>query len=257
MYNINSLIFYTFLLSTFISSTRADLQNVASNVSTQIVAEGGVFLQNPKDKTHLSREHVTDVKNNATTKVNDTISTKGLNDNGSVTKTSNKTDNNVKDSKETKPVVEEMDINAGVSENVGKSSVGKKGVSFSDTDSAEYITNQTTSAIKSTSAPIVTKPKATTKPPPVPKKPLTTQHDEIPNDSQSKKPEPDPKLSNMDAFLEKKSNRANYVIPIVAVILSVPLVAIIISVLYKRGQDWWQHRNYRRMDFLIEGMYNN
>lgn len=55
----------------------------------------------------------------------------------------------------------------------------------------------------------------------------------------------------------KERKSAAYVIPIVGVILSVPLVAIIMSILYKRGSEWWQHRHYRRMDFLIEGMYNN
>lgn len=55
----------------------------------------------------------------------------------------------------------------------------------------------------------------------------------------------------------KEHKRAAYLIPIIAVIFSVPLVAVIMSVLYRRGSEWWQHRHYRRMDFLIEGMYNN
>lgn len=49
----------------------------------------------------------------------------------------------------------------------------------------------------------------------------------------------------------------DYVLPIVLTILAVPLVAILIAFLYKRGAEWWQHRHYRRMDFLIEGIYNN
>lgn len=56
---------------------------------------------------------------------------------------------------------------------------------------------------------------------------------------------------------DKEHKRAAYVIPIIAVIFSVPLVAVLMSVLYKRGSEWWQHRHFRRMDFLIEGMYNN
>lgn len=67
-----------------------------------------------------------------------------------------------------------------------------------------------------------------------------------------------PPVSNLEYMTEKdKHKKADYVVPIVAVILSVPLVAIIISVLYKRSSEWWQHRHYRRMDFLIDGMYNN
>ncbi|XP_044748152.1 uncharacterized protein LOC123309229 [Coccinella septempunctata] len=48
-----------------------------------------------------------------------------------------------------------------------------------------------------------------------------------------------------------------YVVLIVAGVFSMPLVALIFIGLYKVGSEWWQHRHYRRMDFLIEGMYNN
>lgn len=58
-------------------------------------------------------------------------------------------------------------------------------------------------------------------------------------------------------WVSNKINRAKYVTPIVAVIMSVPFVAVVISLIYKRGADWWQHRNYKRMDFLIDGMYQN
>lgn len=58
-------------------------------------------------------------------------------------------------------------------------------------------------------------------------------------------------------WVSNKINRAKYVTPIVAVIMSVPFVAVVISVIYKRGADWWQHRNYKRMDFLVDGMYQN
>lgn len=61
---------------------------------------------------------------------------------------------------------------------------------------------------------------------------------------------------SIDSFVEN-GKKTDYIVPIVVVILSVPLVAILSSVLYKRGAEWWQHRHYRRMDFLIEGMYNN
>lgn len=65
-------------------------------------------------------------------------------------------------------------------------------------------------------------------------------------------------LSNIDSItVNSHKSSSNFIVPIVAVILSVPLVAIIISVLYKRGTEWWQHRHYSRMDFLIDGMYNS
>lgn len=62
---------------------------------------------------------------------------------------------------------------------------------------------------------------------------------------------------NIDESFAENGRKTDYIVPIVVVILSVPLVAILSSVIYKRGAEWWQHRHYRRMDFLIEGMYNN
>lgn len=93
------------------------------------------------------------------------------------------------------------------------------------------------------------------------KKPLVTTHDDTAdkaNSLQSEKNVLPYNLMNIDPLLsEKKHKRSNYVVPIVAVILSVPLVAGLISIVYKRGKDWWLHRNYRRMDYLIEGLYNS
>lgn len=253
MYNINNLLCRLLLLSTFATA----LTDVTQK-PTQILAEGGVIPQSSGDKSHLGREHVINTLNNTLTSV------KNLNTTEPVNETTIKASNNKsKDNGKAKPVIEkQLEIDAGVSKkNDEKQSVGKKGVSFSDTDSAEYIPlKDTTPAMKSatTAAPVIVKPKSPATKVPVPKKPRITEHDEtVSKDPDLKKPDPDPKISNIDTLLEKKSKRANYVIPIVAVILSVPLVAIIISFLYKRGTDWWQHRNYRRMDFLIEGMYNN
>lgn len=93
------------------------------------------------------------------------------------------------------------------------------------------------------------------------KKPLVTTHDDTAdkvNSLQSEKNVLPYNLMNIDPLLsEKKHKRSNYVVPIVAVILSVPLVAGVISIVYKRSKDWWLHRNYRRMDYLIEGLYNS
>lgn len=116
--------------------------------------------------------------------------------------------------------------------NDNKTSVPKKDATLVDT-------RNTTSSTTTTTIP--------------PKPTLTIGEDEEP-----------PKKSNdttkhgfsIESVIEK-SKKTDYVVPIVVVILSVPLVAIIFSVLYKRGADWWQHRHYRRMDFLINGMYDN
>lgn len=92
--------------------------------------------------------------------------------------------------------------------------------------------------------------------------PLRVKKPTITENSDDDLLQPDPKPSKINANEQatdnsKEHKRAAYLIPIIAVIFSVPLVAVVISVLYKRGSEWWQHRHYRRMDFLIEGMYNN
>lgn len=51
--------------------------------------------------------------------------------------------------------------------------------------------------------------------------------------------------------------KIDYIVPIVITVMAVPLLAIGAFVLYKRSRDCWDRRHYRRMDFLIDGMYND
>lgn len=113
--------------------------------------------------------------------------------------------------------------------NDGTQVVGRKGVSY----------NKTIDAAK-----------------PLPKKPLFTEAEdnEPVNDSSLNSI---PEMPDSQYVMDGKTPTSNFVVPIVAVILSVPLVAILISVFFRRSSEWWHHRHYRRMDFLIEGMYNN
>lgn len=95
---------------------------------------------------------------------------------------------------------------------------------------------------------------------PTVRKPLLTVHDEEADkmDPTSKKINlSSQNVLNIDHLENEKDKSSNYVVPIVAIIFSVPFVAALISVLYKRFKDWWLHRNYRRMDYLIEGLYNS
>ncbi|RZB40396.1 hypothetical protein BDFB_001444 [Asbolus verrucosus] len=118
--------------------------------------------------------------------------------------------------------------------NDDKKSVPRKGVTFTDAK------NATSTTIK-----------------PKKKKPTITEADDVPFvPSSFKSNETGNHGIGIEAITEKQK-KPDYVVPIVVVILLVPLVAIVISILYKRGAEWWQHRHYRRMDFLIEGMYNN
>lgn len=48
----------------------------------------------------------------------------------------------------------------------------------------------------------------------------------------------------------------DYVVPIVIAMLAIPFLIVMGTFLYKKSRDFWDRRHYRRMDFLIDGMYN-
>ncbi|KAG8224794.1 hypothetical protein J437_LFUL002239 [Ladona fulva] len=50
--------------------------------------------------------------------------------------------------------------------------------------------------------------------------------------------------------------KVDYIVPIVCTAFSVPLLIVLAVYLYKKGADFWERRHYNRMDFLIEGIYN-
>ncbi|XP_060531255.1 uncharacterized protein LOC132704930 [Cylas formicarius] len=141
---------------------------------------------------------------------------------------------------------DKMELSSKVQKDDAKTSVPKKGVTMPDQpdfsnsihQSAANKTNVTNIPIKPHKKPLVTESDASME---------VSKEDNIKNSLQVEQIDP--------VLLHQKSQESEYIVPIVAVILSVPLVAILISVLYKRGMDWWLHRNYKRMDFLIEGMY--
>lgn len=51
--------------------------------------------------------------------------------------------------------------------------------------------------------------------------------------------------------------KMDYIVPVIITIVALPILGAAIFVLYRRGRDCWDKRHYRRMDFLIDGMYND
>lgn len=51
--------------------------------------------------------------------------------------------------------------------------------------------------------------------------------------------------------------KIDYIVPVIITIVALPILGTVIFVLYRRGRDCWDKRHYRRMDFLIDGMYND
>lgn len=52
------------------------------------------------------------------------------------------------------------------------------------------------------------------------------------------------------------NSRREYVVPIVTLIFAIPLLLGLFLLSYRRAKEFWLTRHYRRMDFLIDGMYN-
>jgi len=53
------------------------------------------------------------------------------------------------------------------------------------------------------------------------------------------------------------SRKIDYIVPVIITIVALPILGAAIFILYRRGRDCWDKRHYRRMDFLIDGMYND
>ncbi|XP_022114549.2 uncharacterized protein LOC110992878 [Pieris rapae] len=64
--------------------------------------------------------------------------------------------------------------------------------------------------------------------------------------------QPDAKVKKMH-----DNSHPDLVMPIVITILVVPMFAVVGYMALKRGQEAWKNRHYKRMDFLLDGMYND
>lgn len=62
---------------------------------------------------------------------------------------------------------------------------------------------------------------------------------------------------NSKLHLKSKGADPGMIIPIVITILVVPAFAVLAYMAVKRGREAWKNRHYKRMDFLLDGMYND
>ncbi|KAH8237754.1 hypothetical protein KR038_011141 [Drosophila bunnanda] len=65
-----------------------------------------------------------------------------------------------------------------------------------------------------------------------------------------------PQVQELTGTLSDRGD-TSYVVPIVTVLLTVPLAIGVFTIMYRRFRDMWSTRHYRRMDFLVDGMYND
>lgn len=97
---------------------------------------------------------------------------------------------------------------------------------------------------------------------------LSTNVPIIPSLVQEHKPKPTATViepnSDKQAFIPHTKGshlgmpkKINYVLPVIVTLIALPVLGAIVFMLYKQGRDCWDKRHYRRMDFLIDGMYND
>lgn len=128
----------------------------------------------------------------------------------------------------------------------GNSVVPRKGVTLyknnetdSDTHRTKINTNKTVASVKEEG--VASRENQLSKA--IKKKPVTSDKDSDDGDSHS--------------FIESSSTGQDYVLT--GVLIFVCIWASIFGTLffYKRAGEFWDRRHYRRMDFLVEGMYND
>nr|AAX55665.1 24 kDa salivary protein [Phlebotomus ariasi] len=67
--------------------------------------------------------------------------------------------------------------------------------------------------------------------------------------------EPVAQLSH-ENILEMPVNHRDYIVPIVVLIFAIPMILGLATVVIRRFRDYRLTRHYRRMDYLVDGMYN-
>lgn len=57
-------------------------------------------------------------------------------------------------------------------------------------------------------------------------------------------------------YIPPPGGHREYVVPVVTLIFAIPLLMGLFLLSYRRAKEFWLTRHYRRMDFLVDGMYN-
>ncbi|XP_055633269.1 adipocyte plasma membrane-associated protein Hemomucin-like [Toxorhynchites rutilus septentrionalis] len=141
------------------------------------------------------------------------------------------------------------------------------------TTSSTTTTTTSTSSTTTTTTTTTTTSTTTTKPPKKPK--VTFSVDDEPKLLQAAKPgynapstavsdvngrlhveEPMAELSKEYIAAPSSRGHREYVVPVVTLIFAIPLLMGLFLLSYRRAKEFWLTRHYRRMDFLVDGMYN-
>lgn len=131
--------------------------------------------------------------------------------------------------------------------------------------------SSTTTTASTSSTTTSTTTTTTTKPPRKPK--VTYSVDDEPKLLQAAKPgynSPSTAVSDVNGrlhveepmvelskeYIAPPRGHREYVVPVVTLIFAIPLLMGLFLLSYRRAKEFWLTRHYRRMDFLVDGMYN-
>lgn len=96
----------------------------------------------------------------------------------------------------------------------------------------------------------------------IPSSPKDRPYPSVPHNSNSLDvEEPVAQLSREKLYDENnhrtRNTRRDLIIPVVSLIFTIPMLLGLITVVARRFRDYWHTRHYRRMDFLVDGIYND
>ncbi|PZC75660.1 hypothetical protein B5X24_HaOG205767 [Helicoverpa armigera] len=92
------------------------------------------------------------------------------------------------------------------------------------------------------------------------KKPAILSYDALANATVKSSPETliTAQIQSPNKVYTKNANsHPGMIMPLVITILLVPMFAVLGYMALRRGQEAWKNRHYKRMDFLLDGMYND
>lgn len=212
------------------------------------------------EKSTESKESKSDVRNSTPSSI--LLNSTTVDNNGKVTKP-----------QESKPVTEEKSVSEISVESVDPKTV--QGITttksiFINSPIVSTLNNSVTKTPEISGSNSTTEVNITTTKKPVPKKPLITIGSEgLPDSGVLDAITPEEALPSSSTtsdgavpqFYQSSVNQPkgqpSYIIPIVITLFALPLLVLIGYQAVRRGKEAWRNRHYRRMDFLIDGMYND
>lgn len=91
----------------------------------------------------------------------------------------------------------------------------------------------------------------------VPKKPLILSNEGLDKMTLIESDQNYVKENRITKVPKNPNSHPGMIMPIVITMLFVPVFAVVAYLAVKRGQEAWKNRHYKRMDFLLDGMYND